>query len=471
MVGYLTYGKLIERVFRVDDRPTPAVAHPDGVDFIPMKTWRVFLIQLLNIAGLGPIYGAIAGACWGPAVYLWIVLGTILGGGVHDFLSGMMSVRNDGASISEVVGRYMGRAVTLLMRVFSVVLLVMVGVNFAAGPAGLLARLTPEWLSDNIWLIVIMLYYLAATFLPIDKIVGKLYPVFGLCLIVMALGVGGAIVLFHGGDMPELTLSALTMPHPAGTPKWAMMFVTVACGAVSGFHATQSPMMARCVTSERKGRKVFYGAMVAEGIIALIWAAAGVTFYSHHGSLAQGMAGLQSAIAAQGQGGVVYDICTSLLGSVGGVLAMVGVIACPITSGDTAFRSARLTIADWFKLDQANAKKRAMLAIPLLAAGFVIVKLLPWTYLWRYFSWSNQTLAMIVLWTGAVFLRKYGYPPICGWMAALPAAFMTAVSVTYFIQAPECLALSAVTATPVGVATAAVCTVLYAVSGRSKARL
>lgn len=468
VAGYFTYGTLIERVFRVDDRPTPAVAHPDGVDFIPMKTWRVFLIQLLNIAGLGPIYGAIAGACWGPAVYLWIVFGTILGGGVHDFLSGMMSMRNDGASISEVVGRYMGRAITLLMRVFSVVLLVMVGVNFAAGPAGLLARLTPDWLSQNIWLVVIMLYYLAATFLPIDKIVGKLYPVFGLCLIVMALGVGGATLLFHASDMPELTLPALTAAHPAGTPKWAMMFVTVACGAVSGFHATQSPMMARCVTSEREGRKVFYGAMVAEGIIALVWAAAGVTFYTEHGSLAAGMAGLQAAINAQGQGGVVFDICTGLLGPVGGVLAMVGVIACPITSGDTAFRSARLTIADWFKLDQANAKKRALLAVPLLAVGFVIVKLLPWTYLWRYFSWSNQTLAMIVLWTGAVFLHKYGYPPICGWMAALPAAFMTAVSVTYFIQAPECLRLPTAVAYPVGIVAAVVCTALYAVSCRGR---
>lgn len=470
VVGYFTYGKLMERVFQVDDRPTPAVAHPDGVDFIPMKTWRVFLIQLLNIAGLGPIYGAIAGACWGPAVYLWIVFGTILGGGVHDFLSGMMSMRNDGASISEVVGRYMGRAVTLLMRVFSVVLLVMVGVNFAAGPAGLLARLTPEWLNQNIWLVVIMLYYLAATFLPIDKIVGKLYPVFGLCLIVMALGVGGAILLFHGSDMPELTLSALTAVHPAGTPKWSMMFVTVACGAVSGFHATQSPMMARCATSEREGRKVFYGAMVAEGIIALIWAAAGVTFYVDHGSLMDGMAGLQAAINAQGQGGVVYDICTTLLGPVGGVLAMIGVIACPITSGDTAFRSARLTIADWFKLDQANAKKRALLAVPLLAVGFVIVKLLPWTYLWRYFSWSNQTLAMIVLWTGAVFLHKYGYPPICGWMAAAPAAFMTAVSVTYFIQAPECLSLSTAIAYPVGILAAVAFTALYAISCRSGRR-
>lgn len=461
IVGFFTYGKLIEKVFHIDDRQTPAVLHPDGVDYIPMKTWRIFLIQLLNIAGLGPIYGAIAGACWGPAVYLWIVFGTILGGAVHDFLSGMMSERNDGMSISEVVGLYMGKVITFIMRIFSVVLLVMVGVNFAAGPAGLLAKLTPEWLNQNIWLIIIMLYYLAATFLPIDKIVGKLYPLFGICLIIMAVGVGGATVIQHGADMPELSLATLSVVHPSGTPKWAMMFVTVACGAVSGFHATQSPMMARCIKSEKEGRTVFYGAMVAEGIIALIWAAAGVTFYTNHGSLIDGMTGLQAAIAAGGQGGVVFDICQTLLGPVGGVLAMIGVIACPITSGDTAFRSARLTIADWFKMDQADTKKRAVLAIPLLAVGFVIVKLLPWTYLWRYFSWSNQTLAMIVLWTGAVFLHRYGYPPIASMMAALPAAFMTAVSITYFFQAPECLHLSTAIAYPVGIVAAVALFILF----------
>jgi len=461
IVGFLFYGKFVEKVFHIDDRQTPAVAHPDGVDYVPMKTWRVFLVQLLNIAGLGPIYGAIAGACWGPAVYLWIVFGTILGGGVHDFLSGMMSERNDGKSISEVVGLYMGKVITFVMRVFSVVLLIMVGVNFAKGPADLLAKLTPDVLNGTFWLAVVMLYYLAATFLPIDKIVGKLYPIFGICLIVMALGVGGATLLMHGADMPELSLANLAVVHPSGTPKWAMMFVTVACGAVSGFHATQSPMMARCITDEKQGRTVFYGAMVAEGIIALIWAAAGVTFYTHGGSLLDGMSGLAAAVGAQGQGGVVYDICTTLLGPVGGVLAMIGVIACPITSGDTAFRSARLTIADWFHIDQSDTKKRAALAIPLLAVGAIIVVALPWTVLWRYFSWSNQTLAMIVLWTGAVFLHKYGYPPIACLMSALPATFMTAVSVTYFFQAPECLNLSTSIAYPVGIVVAAAFFVLF----------
>ena len=461
IVGFLTYSKIIERVFRVDDRPTPAMVHPDGVDYVPMKTWRIFLVQLLNIAGLGPIYGALSGACWGPVVYLWIVFGTILGGGVHDFLSGMMSERNDGKSISEVVGLYMGKVITFIMRVFSVVLLVMVGVNFSVGPASLLSSLTPDFLGTMFWLVVIMVYYLIATFLPIDKIIGQLYPVFGICLIIMALGIGGATIIFRGSDMPELTAAALSVVHPDGLPKWAMMFVTVACGAISGFHATQSPMMARCIKSEKEGRTVFYGAMVAEGVIALIWAAAGVTFYTNHGSLLDGMSGLTAAISAGGAGDVVYQISTTLLGPVGGVLAMIGVIACPITSGDTAYRSARLTIADWFHIDQSKTSLRAALSVPLLGVGAFIALALPWDVLWRYFSWSNQTLAMIVLWTGAVFLHKYGFPPMSCMMAALPAAFMSAVSVTYFFQAPECLNLSTAIAYPVGLIVAALFLVIF----------
>jgi len=461
IVGFLTYSKVIERVFRVDDRPTPAVAHPDGVDYVPMKTWRIFLVQLLNIAGLGPIYGALSGACWGPVVYLWIIFGTILGGGVHDFLSGMMSERNDGKSISEVVGLYMGKVITFIMRVFSVVLLVMVGVNFSVGPADLLATLTPEIFGTMFWLIVIMVYYLVATFLPIDKVIGKLYPIFGICLIIMAAGIGGATIILRGSDMPELTAAAFSVVHPSGLPKWAMMFVTVACGAISGFHATQSPMMARCIKSEKEGRTVFYGAMVAEGVIALIWAAAGVTFYTNHGSLLDGMSGLTSAIAAGGAGDVVYQISTTLLGPVGGVLAMIGVIACPITSGDTAYRSARLTIADWFHINQSKTSLRAALSIPLLGVGAVIALTLPWEVLWRYFSWSNQTLAMIVLWTGAVFLHKYGFPPMSCLMAVLPATFMSAVSITYFFQAPECLGLSTAIAYPIGLIVAAAFLILF----------
>ena len=277
---------------------------------------------------------------------------------------------------------------------------------------------------------------------------------FGLCLIFMALGIGGGIIVQMGGDMPELSLASLTAAHPDGLPKWAMMFVTVACGAISGFHATQSPMMARCITSEKQGRTIFYGAMVAEGVIALIWAAAGVTYYTNHGSLLDGMSGLTAAIAAGGSGGVVFEISTGLLGTVGGVLAMIGVIACPITSGDTAYRAARLTIADWFHIDQSKVGPRAALSVPLLGIGAVIALALPWDVLWRYFSWSNQTLAMIVLWTGAVFLHKYGFPPKACFIAALPATFMSAVSVTYFFQAPECLHLPVSIAYPVGIVVA-----------------
>lgn len=446
VVGFFTYGKLVEKIFHIDGRQTPAVAHPDGIDFVPMKTWRIFLVQLLNIAGLGPIYGALAGACWGPQVYLWIVFGTILGGGVHDFLSGMMSERHDGKSVSEIVGIYMGKAMTFVMRIFSVVLLVMVGVNFTVGPAKLIGMLTPEALNTTFWLVVILLYYLAATFLPVDKIIGKVYPIFGICLIIMAVGIAGSIMLNPNLIMPELW-DSLAIVHPKGLPMWSMMFVTVACGAISGFHATQSPIMARCMTSEKEGRTVFYGAMVAEGIIALIWAAAGVTFYA-------GVGPLQEAISSLGQGGVVYEISTTLMGPVGGVLAMIGVIVCPITSGDTAFRSARLTIADWFKLDQSNTVKRAALSVPLLAVGAFIATSLDFNVLWRYFSWSNQTLAMLVLWTGAVFLHKHGFPPIACLIAAIPATFMSAVSITYFIQAPECLNLSTAIAYPVGIAAA-----------------
>ncbi|HIW21763.1 MAG TPA: carbon starvation protein A, partial [Candidatus Dorea intestinavium] len=342
VVGYIIYGNIVERVFHPDERHTPAVEHPDGVDYVPMKPWRAFLVQLLNIAGLGPIFGALSGAIWGPSVFLWIVFGTIFAGGVHDYLSGMLSIRNDGASISEIVGKYLGPVMKNVMRVFSVVLLVMVGVVFMVGPAGLLALLTPNTLNITFWTIVILIYYFLATLLPIDKIIGKLYPIFGICLIIMALGIGGATVLRNGTHpMMEISLQNL---HPDGKPIWPLMFITVACGAISGFHATQSPMIARTLTSEKKGRQVFYGAMVAEGVIALIWAAAGCAFYQKDGGLMTGL------LAAQGGNSTtVYNMSIGLLGKVGGALAMIGVIACPITSGDTAFRSARLTIADWFK--------------------------------------------------------------------------------------------------------------------------
>lgn len=442
ILGYIVYGTFVEKVFKPDDRPTPCVAHPDGVDYVPIKPGRAFLIQLLNIAGLGPIFGALSGAIWGPSVLLWIVFGTIFAGAVHDFLSGMLSVRNDGASISEIVGIYLGPKMKTVMRIFSVVLLVMVGVVFMVGPAGLLALLTPNVLDVKFWVIVILIYYFLATLLPIDKIIGKIYPIFGICLIIMAVGIGGATILNSGTrPMMELTLQNL---HPAQKPIWPLMFITVACGAISGFHATQSPMMARCMTSEKHGRRVFYGAMVAEGIIALIWASAGIAFYyTTDGGL------IKLLEAGGGNSSVVYEMSMGLLGPIGGILAMVGVIACPITSGDTAFRSARLTIADWFNIDQKNIKKRLALSIPLLVIGYIISKF-DYQVVWRYFSWSNQTLAMIALWAGATYLGTY-VSKKASLIAAIPATFMSAVSMTYILMADEGFKLSTSIAYPVGI--------------------
>lgn len=423
--------------------------HPDGVDYVPMKTWRVFLIQLLNIAGTGPIFGPLMGAVFGPVVFLWIVFGSILGGAVHDYMSGMISVRMTGASVSEIVGKYLGGAAKQIMRVFSVILLVLVGAVFTTSPAALIARLTPEWMDTQFWVVVILIYYLLATLLPIDKLIGKLYPLFGCVLLLMVVGIIGGLVA-GGYTLPELVIADL---HPDGLPVWPFMFVTVACGAVSGFHVTQSPMMARCITTEKDGRKVFYGAMIAESVIALVWAAAGVAFYETTG-------GLQQALTELGQSGTVYDISVSLLGVVGGALAIIGVVVCPISSGDTAFRSARLTIADWFRIDQSNLAKRLAITLPLLLAGALLTQL-NFDVIWRYFSWSNQTLAMITLWAAAMYLARHGEKWWHSLICALPATFMSAVSCTYILMAEEGLRLSQGISCPVGAVFAAACMTLY----------
>ena len=455
-VGYVVYGRLVERIFRPDERPTPAVAHPDGVDYIPMKTWRVFLIQLLNIAGTGPIFGALLGAVFGPVVFLWIVFGSILGGAVHDYMSGMISLRMDGASISEVGGAYLGPVAKQVMRVFSLILLVLLGAVFTTSPALLIARLTPEWMNAGFWVVVILIYYLLATLLPIDKLIGKLYPVFGVVLLMMAVGI--IVGLIAGGyELPELTLTNL---HPEGRAVWPYMFITVACGAISGFHGTQSPMMARCLTSEKDGRKIFYGAMLSESVIALVWAAAGVAFYGATG-------GLQQALTKLGQSGVVYDISVSLLGAFGGALAIVGVVVCPISSGDTAFRSARLTIADWLHIDQTSLRGRLAVTIPLLAAGAVLTQV-DFDVVWRYFSWSNQTLAMITLWAAAMYLVRRGAKPWHSLLCALPATFMSGVSCTYILMAEEGFRLSRSIAYPAGIVFAAACAAAYGYAMRKK---
>ena len=427
LLGYLIYGKIIEKNFGPDDRETPANAVNDGVDFVPMPTWKVILIQLLNIAGTGPIFGALFGALYGPIVYLWIVLGCIFAGAVHDYMCGMLSIRNGGASMPEITGQYLGSGMKQVMRVFSVILLVMCGVVFTTGPAGLLALLTPDKLDTSFWLWVVIVYYFIATFLPIDKLIGKFYPVFGICLFFMALGVGGSILFSGRFEMPELWAN-FNNQHAQGTSVWPFMFITVACGAISGFHATQSPMMARCIKSEKNGRAVFYGAMIAEGFIALVWAAAGVSCYESSQALLDQGAGCSA---------VVYHICQTTMGKLGAVIALLGVIVCPISSGDTAYRAARLTLADWFKLDQASMKNRLLLTVPLLATGIVVCQL-DYSAVWRYFSWANQTLAMIVLWAASVYLRRskknYLY-------TAIPATVMSAVTSTYFLLAPECLGI------------------------------
>ena len=462
--GYLFYGRTGEKVFGPDGRQTPAYRLEDGVDFVPMKTWKAFLVQLLNIAGTGPIFGALMGACFGPVVFLWIVFGAILGGAVHDYMSGMVSERHDGASIAELSGIYLGKGAKWVMRIFSVLLLLLTGTVFVTSPAALLARLTPHFLGSTFWIVVILIYYVLATLLPIDKIIGRLYPVFGVVLIVMALGILFGIVK-GGYTVPELTLRNL---HPEGLPVWPYMFVTVACGAISGFHATQSPMVAKCIVSEKQGRTIFYGAMLAESVIALVWAAGGVAFYGATG-------GLQSALSSLGQSGVVYEISTGMLGTVGGVLAIVGVIACPITSGDTAFRSARLILAEITGLDQKKIRSRLLITIPLLGLGAVLTQL-DFNVLWRYFSWSNQTLAMISLWVATAYLVKRGGKPLKSLLTALPAAFMSAVSLTYILMAKEGFRLSSSVAYPAGIVFAAALFALYAVlasrnaKGRGKQR-
>ncbi len=444
VVGYLVYGKIVDKIFGADSsRPTPAVQLNDGIDYVPLKWYKIYLIQFLNIAGLGPIFGAILGALYGPAAFLWIVLGTIFAGGVHDYFSGMLSVRHDGKSVPEIVGLYLGDKMRMVMRVFSVILLVLVGTVFMAGPAGLLANLgfTGAFANKWVWLAIILVYYFIATVLPIDKLIGRIYPLFGAVLLFMAVGIGG-VLIFGRMDIPEIRLVNM---HPGHLPLWPMLFITIACGAISGFHSTQSPLMARCLPDEKYGRRVFYGAMVGEGVVALIWAAAAMTFFPN------GIAGLQEVVKAGGTGLVVNKISIGMLGSIGGLLAILGVIAAPITSGDTAFRSVRLTIADAVGIKQDKIKNRLLLAVPVFAIGLAL-NFVDFTVIWRYFAWSNQTLATIVLWAAAMYLasRKQFH-----WIATVPATFMTAVCTTYIMIAPEGFKLSTAVSYPVGITVAA----------------
>lgn len=425
--GYFVYGKFVAKVFGVDpSRPTPVKRMADGVDYVEMPTWKIFLIQFLNIAGLGPIFGAIMGVMYGPAAFLWIVFGTIFAGAVHDFLSGMLSLRQDGASLPEIVGNQLGTKIKTVMRVFALLLMVLVGAVFVYNPADLLAMLTPEHLDRVFWIIVIFIYYMAATLLPVDKLIGKLYPLFGFALLFMALGI--MVMLFvHSGSVPEVWDQFYNhKSNPDANPIFPMMFVSIACGAISGFHATQSPMMARCMKNEKYARPVFYGAMVTEGIVALIWAAAAIAFTGGYAELDEFLGTGSPAI-------LVNDLSRTWLGAFGGILAILGVIAAPITSGDTALRSARLIAADFMGMKQKKVAKRLVVSVPLFVLCFVIM-LLPYDALWRYFAWCNQVLSVFTLWAISVYLARHGK---LFWVSMIPALFMTVVTVSYIVFAPE----------------------------------
>ena len=443
IIGYVTYGKYVDKNTKLDDsNVTPANRLEDGVDYMPMPWYKVFLIQFLNIAGTGPIFGAIMGALFGPVAFLWITFGTIFAGGVHDYLSGVISMKHDGASVSELVGIYLGDKMKAVIRVFSVILLILVGTVFVTSPAGLLSSMTG--MDNTVWVVLIIVYYMLATILPVDKVIGKIYPLFGASLLFMAVGLFGAMIL--GEINGTMTMAELTFEnmHPNGLSIFPFLFTTIACGAISGFHATQSPMMARCIKKESESRKVFYGAMVVEGIVALVWCAVTIAFFGDSLSI-------NAALTEYGgQSGVVGVISKELLGPIGSVLAVLGVVACPITSGDTAFRSARLTIADAFNIKQEGLLSRFKLAIPLFVVC-VFLTTIDFNIIWRYFAWSNQTLATIFLWTATVYLikNKANY-----WISLVPAVFMSYVSVSYILQAPEGLRLPAMFSNIVGVVVA-----------------
>lgn len=432
--GYFIYGRYVDRVFGPDDRKTPAITKADGVDFIPLPTWKIFMIQFLNIAGLGPIFGAIMGAQFGTASYLWIVLGTIFAGAVHDFFSGALSIRNGGESLPEIVGRYLGGRTKKVMIVFTLVLMILVGAVFVSGPAELLAGMTPDWMNAIFWIVVIFLYYILATILPVDKIIGKVYPLFAAALLFMAVGI--LVMLYiKNPELPEIWNGFGTKYEK--NPIFPMMFISIACGAISGFHATQSPLMARCMTSERHCRPIFYGAMVAEGIVALIWAAAATYFFQENGIIDQVTGRAYSGAA------VATSISKQWLGTFGGILAILGIVAAPITSGDTALRSARLIAADFLKIDQKPISRRLLICIPLflITFGVLLYSLRDaegFKIIWRYFAWCNQTLSVFTLWAITVYLvqsRKNFY------IALLPALLMTLVCSTYICIAPEGLSL------------------------------
>ncbi|OIN06550.1 carbon starvation CstA family protein [Oceanisphaera psychrotolerans] len=453
VAGYFSYGKFIERLF--GPRPeldTPAITMADGVDYVPMSDKKIYLVQLLNIAGLGPIFGPILGALYGPVAMLWIVFGCIFAGAVHDYFSGMLSVRARGASVPTVVGEQLGSVAKHFMNIFAVILLLLVGVVFVLGPAKLLGNLSG--IAVTAWVAVIFGYYILATLVPIDKIIGRFYPVFGALLVFMSVGLLiGQVYSGKGFYQSGIDFSNL---HPEGLPLWPLLFITIACGALSGFHATQSPLMARCMQNERSGRFIFYGAMIGEGVIALIWCSLGLSFY-------ESPEALNATLASGGPAAVVHEVSTSLLGTVGGILAILGVVILPITSGDTAFRSARLIVAEFLKLGQQALPKRLLIAVPMFMIGYLITQA-EFGVIWRYFGWANQTTAMIMLWAAAAYLAKEGK---LHWVCTLPAMFITAVTFTYLANADIGFGLALQPSTLIGLAVTLVFTVAFLLKFRS----
>ncbi|WIH19907.1 carbon starvation CstA family protein [Photobacterium damselae] len=428
--GYFIYGTFIEKIFGINEkRQTPAFTKQDGVDYVPMSNKRVYLVQLLNIAGVGPIFGPIMGALYGPAAMLWIVLGCIFAGAVHDYFSGMLSIRNSGASVPTITGRYLGNGAKHFMNIFAIVLLLLVGVVFVSAPAGMITNLINEQTSFNVTMtsmvVVIFAYYVLATIVPIDTIIGRFYPLFGALLIFMSVGLITAIAFSSehtllGNFEVSQMFSNL---NPNDMPLWPALFITIACGAISGFHATQSPLMARCLENEKNGRFVFYGAMIGEGIIALIWCAIALSFF---GSLEE----LSNAVSNGGPGNVVYSASFGLLGVFGGVIAFLGVVILPITSGDTAFRSSRLILAEYFNMEQKTLRNRLLIATPLFVLGGILTQV-DFGIIWRYFGFANQATAVMMLWTASAYLLRHNK---LHWITTVPALFMTTVCITFILN-------------------------------------
>lgn len=445
VLGYLVYGRFVEHIFVPDDRVTPAVAQADGLDYVAMPYWKVFMIQFLNIAGTGPIFGAIMGAKFGPAAYLWIIFGCIFAGAVHDYFVGMLSMRNGGCDLPELVRRYLGGAASKVLLVFAVFLLIMLGTVFVYSPAEILHGISG---STTMWITIIFIYYVVATMLPIDKIIGKIYPLFSFSLLFMAVALM-AVLFVKWPALPELWDGVGNMGKAADPVSFTdnifpCLFITIACGAISGFHATQSPLMARCLTSERKGRPIFYGAMITEGLVALVWATVSMWFFYDAPQPGYAQIGGTMANGLHTSAPVVVNlVCKDWLGIVGGVLAMLGVVAAPITSGDTAFRSARLIIAQALKLSQRAKKNRLYICVPLFAASFAM---LVWQMenpdgfntIWQYFGWANQTLSVFALWTITVYLVRERKPYV---ITLVPALFMTCVCTTFFMVSKTALGL------------------------------